>query len=95
MPQHVRVCLKRELGLDPCPLDHPREPGSAKGCPTLGGEHKRRLGLLLAFEPPQRPQLVTEDRMGARCALLDPAHVERGGPEVHLVPPQVHQLGCP
>ena len=33
--------------------------------------------------------------MGARCALLDPADVERGGPEVHLVPPQVHQFGRP
>ena len=33
--------------------------------------------------------------MGARGALLDPADVQRGGPEVHLIPPQVRQLGRP
>lgn len=33
--------------------------------------------------------------MGARSALLDPAHVERGGPEVHLIPPEVDQLRGP
>ena len=33
--------------------------------------------------------------MGAGRALLDPADVQRRRPEVHLVPPQVHQLGRP
>ena len=33
--------------------------------------------------------------MGAWGALLDPADVQRGGPEVHLIPPQVHQFGGP
>ena len=33
--------------------------------------------------------------MGARVALLDPADVQVGGPEIHLVPPQVHQFGGP
>ena len=33
--------------------------------------------------------------MGARRALLDPAHVQRGRSEVHLIPPQVHQFGGP
>ena len=55
MPQHVRVCLEGELGLDPCPLDHAREPGSAEGCPALRGEHEGRLGLLLALEAAAAP----------------------------------------
>ena len=33
--------------------------------------------------------------MGAWGALLDPADVQRGRPEIHLIPPQVHQLGGP
>ena len=33
--------------------------------------------------------------MGARGTLLDPADVQRPSPEVHLIPPQVHQLGRP
>src|SRR5262245_52827253 len=31
--------------------------------------------------------------MGARSALLDPADVERSGPELHLLPPEVRQFG--
>ena len=95
VPEHVRVRLEGKLGLDPCPLDHAREPGGAEGCPALRGEHEGRLGLLLALEPPQRPQLVPEDRMGAGRALLDPAHVKRPRGELDLVPAQVHQLGGP
>jgi hypothetical protein len=33
--------------------------------------------------------------MGARGALLDPADVEIGITEIHLIPPQVHEFGCP
>ena len=31
--------------------------------------------------------------MGAGCALLDPADVQGGRFELHLIPAQVHQLG--
>src|SRR5262245_32374112 len=30
--------------------------------------------------------------MSAGCTLLDPSDVQRGGSEIHLLPPQVHQL---
>ncbi len=33
--------------------------------------------------------------MGAWRALLDPADVQRGRAELHLIPAQVHQLGGP
>jgi|SRR5262245_10470921 len=33
--------------------------------------------------------------MGAWGALLDPADVKRGGPELHLLPPQVRQVDGP
>ena len=33
--------------------------------------------------------------MGARAALLDPADVQGGRCEVHLIPAQVRQLACP
>src|SRR5262249_18897160 len=51
MPQHVRVRLECELGLDRCPFHHAGEPGSAERCPALRGEHEGRLGLLLTLEP--------------------------------------------
>src|SRR5262249_5410650 len=55
----------------------------------------RRLGLLLTLEPTQRPQFIADYRMGAWRSLLDPADVQGGRPEVHLIPPQVHQLRNP
>jgi hypothetical protein len=33
--------------------------------------------------------------MGAGRALFDPADVQRRRPELHLIPPKVHQLGNP
>jgi hypothetical protein len=53
----------------------------------------RFFGLLLALKTPQRPQLIAYNWMGAWGALLDPADVQRGGSDVHLIPSQVHQLG--
>ena len=95
VPEHVRVRLEGQLGLRACPLDHAGEASGAERRSALRREHEGRLGLLLALEPPQRPQFVPEDRMGAGRALLDPADVQRGRPEVHLIPAQVHQLGGP
>jgi hypothetical protein len=53
MPQHVRVRLKGEFGLNPRPFNHARESSRAKRRAALGGEHERRFWLLLALEPPQ------------------------------------------
>jgi hypothetical protein len=41
------------------------------------------------------PQLIAEQRMGTRGAVLDPAHVEYGTIEVDLVPTQVADFSCP
>jgi hypothetical protein len=42
--------------------------------------------FLFALEPPQRPQLVAENRMGAGRALLDSTNVQGCGFEVDLIP---------
>jgi hypothetical protein len=49
MQEHVRVWLEAELRLDPCSLNHPSKAGGGKRRPRSG---ERRLGLLLALEPP-------------------------------------------
>ena len=92
MPKHVRVRLERQLGLPARPLDHAGEPSCAERCPAFRREHKRRLRFLLAQKPPQRPQFIPEDRMGAGRAFLDPADVQGRGAEIHLIPAQVHQF---
>src|ERR1035437_4529041 len=52
------------------------------------------VGLRIATGvPPQRSQFVTEDRMGAGSALLDPADVQRSRSELDLIAAQVHQFG--
>jgi hypothetical protein len=93
VPQHVRVGLEAEICLLARPLDHARKACGAERCATFRGEYEGRLGLLLALQPPQPPQLVAEDRMRAGAALLDPADVQRGRVEVDLIPAQVRQLG--
>ena len=93
VPKHVRVRLEGQLGLPARPFDNAGEASRTKRCPAFRGEHEGRLGFLLALKPPQRPQFVSEDRMGAWGALLDPADVQGGGGELHLIPAQVHQFG--
>jgi hypothetical protein len=54
-------------------------------------DHARvRTGV--ALKPPQRPQLLALDRVGARGAVLDPPDVHHGTGEVDLVPTQVADL---
>jgi len=93
VPQHVRVCLKGQFDLPARALDHAGEACGAEGVTAFRGEHVGRFGLLLALEPPQRPQLVPKDRMGAWCPLLDPADMQSCRGELHLIPAQVHQFG--
>jgi len=93
VPQHVRVGLEPQLGLDARPFHHAGEPGSGERRSPLGGEDKRGLGFLVPLQPPERPQFVAEDRVGARGALLDSPDVQGGRFEVYLLPPQVNQLG--
>jgi hypothetical protein len=72
VPEHVRVRLKAELGLDTCALDHAGETGSRERRAPLGGEHEGRLGFLFALKPTHGSQFVPHDRMSAGSALLDP-----------------------
>ncbi len=87
------VYFEPNLGLDARALDHAGEASRAERRAALGGEDERRFRLLLALQPPQRPQLVAEDRMGAGSALLDPADVQGGRSELDLIREQVNQLG--
>jgi hypothetical protein len=50
--------IEAEFGLSASPLDHAGEPGWAERRTALGREHKWRLRLLLALEPPQGAQFV-------------------------------------
>jgi hypothetical protein len=93
--QHMRMRLKAELGLHARGLDHAGEASGAERRAALRGEDERRFRLLLALQPPQRPQLVAEDWMGAGRALLDPTNVQGGRPELDLIPAQVNQLARP
>jgi len=68
--QHVRVRLERQLGLPARPFDHAGEASRTKRSPAFRGEHEGQLGFLLALKPPQRPQFVSKDRMGAWGALV-------------------------
>ena len=61
-------------------------PAVVKGALRSEVNTKGGPGLLLALEPPQRRQFAAEDRMRARSAFLDPADVQSGHFEVHLIP---------
>src|SRR6516165_2598369 len=76
-------------------LHHPRKAGRGERRAALRGEHEGRLRFLLALQLAQRPQLVAADGMRGWRALLDPADMQGGGGEVHLVPTQVDQLAHP
>jgi hypothetical protein len=58
MPQHVRMRLKGELGLNPSALNHAGESSGAKRSATFGGEHERRFRFLLTLKSPQSTQFV-------------------------------------
>jgi hypothetical protein len=88
----VRVRLQFEAGGSRRPFDHPGEAcRRERGSPLADEDERRRLALPL--EPPQGPELVTVQGMGAGCAVLDPPHVQDGAVEVDLVPAQVTGLG--
>ena len=71
MPEHVRVGLEAKLGRDAQPRHHLAPPRGREGRAALGREHERRWRLLVAFEPPQRPQLDAAQRMnGWRAGCL-------------------------
>jgi hypothetical protein len=95
VPQHMRMGLEGQLGLPARPFDHAGEASRAERCPAFRGKHEGRLGFLFALKPPQRPQFVPEDWVGAWGALFDPADVQGGCGELHLIPAQVHQLRDP
>jgi len=95
MPQHVRMRLEAEPCLCARTLDHPGEACGGEGGAALRREHKGRLRLLLPLQPSKHAKLVPDDRVGAGAALLDPANVQGGRSEVHLIPPKVCQLACP
>ena len=95
MPQHVRMRLEAKLRLGPSSFEHSGEARGGERCSALRGEHKRRLGVLLALEPPQGLQFITDDRVSARGALLDPADVQGGRSEVDLIPAKVPSVRSP
>ena len=72
--------------------DDAREAGGRERAAALGRENERRLGGLLAPQAAQGPQLVAQDGVRGRGALLGAANVQVGGREVHLVPAQIGQL---
>jgi hypothetical protein len=66
------VRLEGQVGLPARPFDHAGEASGAERRSAFRGEHEGRLGFLLALKPPQRPQFIPEDRMGAWGSLLTP-----------------------
>ena len=76
VPEHVRVRLEAKLGPGARALNHAGETSRREWSTAFRGEHERRFGLLFALKPPQGAQLVPEDRMRTRGALLDPADVQ-------------------
>ena len=71
VPEHVWVGLEAQLGRDAQPRHHLAPPRRREGRAALGRQHERRWRLLVAFEPPQRPQLDAAQRMnGWRAGCL-------------------------
>jgi hypothetical protein len=64
---------------------HAREASGGGWGAALRCEHEGRLRFLIALEPPEGAQLVTDDRMRAGGALLGPADVQAGRSEVNLL----------
>jgi hypothetical protein len=95
VPQHVGVRLKAKPCFHARTLDHAREPSSRERYPAFRCEHEGRFRLLFPLEPPQHAQFVPEDRVCRGRSLLDPADVQGGRDEVHLIPAQVRQLARP
>jgi hypothetical protein len=92
VPQHVRVGLEAKTRLSASALDHSSEASGAEGRSSLRSEHEGRLRLLLALKAPQGSQFIAEDRVGARRAPLDPAHVQRSRSKIDLIPSEVNKL---
>src|SRR5271168_3128810 len=78
MTQHVRVRLDRKFGPGGGSIDHAREASGGEWGAALRREHEGRLRVLLTMQPPEGAQFVTDNRMRAGCALLDPADVQAG-----------------
>ena len=55
--QHVRGRIECKPRVGACPLHQSGKPSSGKGRSSLRREDEWRLGLLLALQPPQSPQL--------------------------------------
>lgn len=70
----------------------PGKPGCGEGRAALRSEYERRSWILLTLQPPQRPQLVADDRMRGRRAALDAPNGKHSPAKVDLIPTQVHQL---
>ena len=79
VPEHMGVHLQRQPGLLAGPLDHPIEAVPGERGATFGNEHECRLRVLL---PPQRPQLITTDRVPRRVAPLLALNMHLGRSEV-------------
>src|SRR5262245_8258476 len=61
MPQHMRMRREFELGSDTQPSDQLPETCGGERCAPFRGEYERRRWILLAFEPPQAPELASGD----------------------------------
>jgi len=52
VPQHVRMSLEAQLGLDPGTFHKLGKPARAERRSALGREHERQFGVLLALQFP-------------------------------------------
>ena len=61
----AKVHLDRKFGPGGGSIDHAREASGGEWGAALRCEHEGRLRFLIALEPPESAQLVTDDRMRA------------------------------